>query len=103
MRPERMDFPIVVVPEGLAYDAVAGRALAVPSFVGEAVLRHVRDRYADRRILIAPANRFGAPSTEHEAMVAWLAAHGCIGAETPSVADAGYIDTWGNAVELRRW
>jgi hypothetical protein len=98
-----MNFPVVVVPEGLAYDVAAGRALALPSFVGEAVLQHVLNRYCGRRILIAPANRFGAPSSEHEAMVAWLSAHGCVGAETPSLAAAGYVDTWGNAVELRRW
>src|SRR6266850_2279824 len=103
MTSECTDLAVVVVPEGLAFDAAAGRVAAVPSFVGEAVLKHVLDRYAHRRILIAPANSFGAPWSEHEVMAAWLVARTCARAETPSVASVGYIDTWGNAVELRRW
>jgi hypothetical protein len=99
----RSDLPVVVVPEGLAYDAVAGKAVSVPTFVGEAVLEHVLAHYADRRILIAPANSFGAPSPEHEVMAAWLAGRTCNSVETPSVAASEYIDTWGNAIELRRW
>jgi uncharacterized SAM-binding protein YcdF (DUF218 family) len=100
---ERAKIPVVVVPEGLAFDAAAGRALTVPSFVSEAVLKYVLDHYAGRRILIAPANSFGAPAPEHEVMAAWLATRGCASVETPPVTAAGYIDTWGNAVELRRW
>jgi hypothetical protein len=95
--------PVVVVPEGLAFDKAAGRALAAPSFVSEAVLNHVVDHYAARRILVAPANTFGSPSPEHEVMAAWLATRGCASVETPSFVATGYIDTWNNAVELRRW
>ena len=95
--------PVIVVPDGLAYDAVAKRALPAPSFVTEAVLEHVLAHYASRRILIAPANSFGSPSTEHEVMAAWLTARGCKSVETPSVRTDEYIDTWGNAAELRRW
>jgi uncharacterized SAM-binding protein YcdF (DUF218 family) len=103
MTPECAELPVVVVPEGLAFDVATGRALTTPSFVGEAVLQHVLNRYAARRILIAPANSFGAPSREHEVMAAWLAARGCANVQTPLVTASGYIDTWGNAVELRRW
>jgi hypothetical protein len=103
MTPDDTPPTVVVVPDGLAFDAVTGRALTTPSFVGEAVLQHVLNRYAACRILIAPANSFGAASPEHEVMAAWLAARGCTNVETPSVIAAGYIDTWGNAVELRRW
>ena len=35
-------------------------------------------------------------------MAAWLATRGCASVETPSGKAAGYIDTWGNAIELRR-
>lgn len=101
--PESAEHPVIVVPDGLAYDAAARRALPAPSFVGEAVLEHVLKCYAARRILIAPANSFGASSTEHEVMAAWLAERGCRTVETPLVGASGYIDTWGNAVELRRW
>lgn len=100
---ERGEPPVVVVPEGLAFDAAAGRTLTALSFVSEAVLKHVLDHYAARRVLIAPANSFGAPSPEHEVMAGWLATRGCASVETPPVTASGYIDTWGNAVELRRW
>lgn len=103
MTSECAELPLVVVPEGLAFDVATGRVLTTPSFVGEAVLQHVLDCYAARRILIPPANTFGAPSPEHEVMAAWLAARGCANVETPSATAHGYIDTWGNAVELRRW
>ena len=100
---ERAELPIVVVPEGLAFDAAAGRALTAPSFASEAVLNHILDHYAARRVLIPPANSFGAPSPEHEVMTAWLTARGCANVQTPSVMAGGYIDTWGNAVGLRHW
>ena len=67
------------------------------------VLEHVLAHYVNRRILIAPANSFGASSPEHEVMAAWLSSRACAGVETPSVAAGEYIDTWGNAIEFRRW
>lgn len=95
---------VIVVPDGLAYDSNARRALAEPSFVFRSVLQHVLDRYSDRRVLVAPANAFGGPQTEHEVAAAWLRARGCGAVETPTIpAGGGYIDTWGNALELRRW
>jgi uncharacterized SAM-binding protein YcdF (DUF218 family) len=103
LRLELAELPIVVVPEGLAFDTATQRTLTNPNFVGEAVLTHVLVRYAARRILIAPGNSFGAPSPEHEVMAAWLATRGCANVETPSINTAGYIDTWGNAVELKGW
>jgi multidrug transporter EmrE-like cation transporter len=100
---EFAEFPVVVVPEGLAFDAATRRALTTPSFVSEAVLQRVLGSYTTRRILIAPANSFGAPLSENEVMAAWLTARGCASVQTPLVTASGYIDTWGNAVELRRW
>jgi hypothetical protein len=94
---------IVVVPEGLAYDRVLRRAIAKPSFVGMAVLTHVVEQYADRRILIAPGNGFGSAWSEHAIMATWLLSKGCATVETPPLAAKQYLDTWGNAVELRRW
>lgn len=103
MMTQSAELPVIVVPDGLAFDAAARRALAVPSFASEAVLEHVLKCYGERPILIAPANSFGAASPEHEVMAAWLASRGCKAVETPSITSSGYIDTWGNAVELRRW
>jgi len=100
---ERVEHPIIVIPEGLAYDPTVGRALTVPSFVGQAVLKRVLDHYATGHILIPPGNSFGAPLPEHEVMAAWLVTHGCTNVETPSVTATGYIDTWCSAVLLRRW
>jgi hypothetical protein len=95
--------PVTVVPEGLAYDVGAKEVLLAPSFVGEVLLRHVLEHYATCRILIAPANSFGAFSPEHEVMAAWLMKRGCARVETPPVAFGRYVDTWRNASELRCW
>jgi uncharacterized SAM-binding protein YcdF (DUF218 family) len=100
---DRPNAPVVIVPEGLAFDGRLGRTLDAPSFVGEAVLHHVLERYAERNIFVAPANSFGGPSPEHEVMAAWLKARGCPNVQTPHIRSARYIDTWGNAVELRSW
>jgi uncharacterized SAM-binding protein YcdF (DUF218 family) len=103
MNSDRNGLPVVVVPEGLAFDEGQGKALYAPSFVGEAVLRHVLAHYLGRMIFIAPANNFGEPFTEHEVMADWLKARGCPNVQTPPVMFSRYIDTWGNAVELRAW
>jgi uncharacterized SAM-binding protein YcdF (DUF218 family) len=85
MKSDHREFPVVVVPEGLAFDEHHGKTLHAPSF------------------LIPPANSFGGPFPEHEVMAAWLKARGCPDIQTPSLTFSRYIDTWGNAVELRAW
>jgi hypothetical protein len=100
----RSQHSVVVVPDGLAYDPVAAHALEQPSFVFRAVLEHVSQCYADQPILVAPANAFGGRAPEHEVGAAWLRRHGCGVVETPPLGTVDrYIDTWGNAVELKRW
>jgi uncharacterized SAM-binding protein YcdF (DUF218 family) len=103
MSSDRANAPVVIVPEGLAFDQRLGRTIDAPSFVGEAVLHHVLERYAERNIFVAPANSFGGSSPEHEVMAAWLKARGCPNVQTPRTRSARYIDTWANAVELRAW
>ncbi|HET6224495.1 MAG TPA: hypothetical protein VFE11_20130, partial [Dongiaceae bacterium] len=103
--------PVIVVPEGLGRDRRSGAAVAAPSFVFRAVLEHVAQHHSERRILIAPGNRFGAAVPEHEVARAWLLEHGCRSVETVAdtpagyidtgYIDTGYIDTWGNAAVLR--
>jgi hypothetical protein len=95
--------PVVVVPDGLSRDRLTSLPRAEPSFAFRAVLEHVATHYRDRRILVAPGNRFGAPATEHEMAVAWLVDHGCHNVRTVGPLGAGYVDTWGNAVFLREW
>jgi uncharacterized SAM-binding protein YcdF (DUF218 family) len=95
--------PVIVVPDGLSCDPRTGTAMAAPSFVFRAVLDHVARRHRERRILVAPGNRFGAVVAEHEVARAWLLERGCPSVETVADTPAGYIDTWGNAAVLRDW
>jgi hypothetical protein len=99
----RLAPPVVIVPDGLGFDPSARRSLPEPSFVFRAVLEHVAVRYRDRRILVAPGNRFRGSKTEQDVALAWLRAGGCCDVET-AVHDVGsYIDTWDNASVLRDW
>jgi hypothetical protein len=95
--------PVIVVPDGLSRDPVSGRSLAEPSFVFRAVLEYTATHFRDCRILVAPANDFGAPASEQEVACSWLANRSCGDVTTVPHRDDGYIDTWGNAVLLRQW
>ena len=97
------DLPVIVVPDGLCCDPATRKAIAAPSFVFAAVLAHTAARYRRHRILVAPANRFGGPASEHEVACDWLRERGCPDVETVTQTPEGYIDTWGNAALLRDW
>ena len=95
--------PVVVVPEGLSQTS-SGANLSEPSFVFRQVLDHVAQLYrGDFAILIAPANRFGGPQTEQEAARLYLEAKGIADITAPPSPSGRYIDTFGNALLLRRW
>lgn len=95
--------PVIVVPDGLSRDPVSGRSLAEPSFAFRAVLEYTATHFRDCRILVAPANDFGAPVSEQEVARSWLANRSCSDVTTVPHRDQGYVDTWGNAVLLRQW
>lgn len=95
------DRPIVVVPDGLAARGRPPVTVPEPSFIYRAVLDHVATRYADRHILLAPANDFGCGTTEQEVARRYLAAKGLTRLEAPDSPDIGYIDTRANASVLR--
>lgn len=95
--------PVIVVPEGLARDRNSGKPLAEPSFVFRAVLEYTLAHFRDCRILVAPANRFGAAASEQEVGSTWLTGQGCGDVATVAHREGRYIDTWSNAVILREW
>lgn len=96
--------PLVVVPEGLAKDAL-GRTLSEPSFVFRQVLDYVATIAAtDSVVYLAPANRFGGAVHEQEAARDYLNARSdCLQIHCPVYASSGYVDTFGNALLLRRY
>jgi hypothetical protein len=92
----------IVVPDGLAADA-RGRALPEPSFVYRAVLEWVaREAGAADRIYLAPANPFGGDVTEQEAGRRYLTPLTSAAIVCPPTIGDGYVDTRGNAIQLRR-
>lgn len=92
--------PVIIVPDGLAYDPARGCALPQVSFVYRAVLEWVQRELIDRTLYLAPANHFGASCTEQAAAAAWLHAYQGQVIAAPS-RGTGYIDTRGNAAQLR--
>jgi uncharacterized SAM-binding protein YcdF (DUF218 family) len=64
------------------------------------VLDYVAQHFNGREILIAPANSFGGPVSEQAAAAAYLQNLG-IGAAAPPSEGSNYIDTMGNALQLR--
>ena len=98
-----VDSPVVVVPDGLAAPTAWGPALPAPSFVFRAVLDHIARNHSERRVYIAPANHFGAGVHEHIVALDYLAQRGVrdVVAIESKIGNR-YVDTWGNAVQLRR-
>ena len=96
--------PLVVVPEGLAKDA-RGRTLPEPSFLFRQVLDYVASIAAtDSVVYLAPANRFGGDVHEQEAARDYLNARSDgLRIHCPVYASSGYVDTFGNALLLRRY
>ncbi len=95
--------PVIVVPEGLAAHPQTGEVLAEPSFLFRAVLDHVISRYRDSDVFIAPANTFGGPVSEQAAAQRYLGVAGMSRVFAFECNTGGYIDTFGNALQLRRW
>ena len=97
--------PVVVVPDGLAADPRTGTALPEPSFVYRAVLDHVLQSVSEGTpVYLSPANDFGGPLFEQQAAARYLADRGFRShIDIPTPAGRGYVDTRGNARELRLW
>jgi len=94
--------PIVIVPDGLAYDPIRKIALPQPSFVYRAVLDMVKRDLPRRTLYLAPANNFGTDCYEQEAAAAYLRDYQGKVITVPSSGNA-YIDTRGNAAQLRSY
>ena len=95
----------LVVPEGLEADADhAGRATDEPSGYYRAVLDSVASAVSGGDVvMLAPANSFGGPMSEHHAGKRYLGSrlpHG-VQIECPEGSNASYLDTLDNAIELR--
>ena len=94
--------PVVVVPDGLKADRATGRVLGEVSFVYRAVLDHVIEHYAGHEVLLAPANDFGSGYFEQAVAARYL--EGKVARlVVPEGRRRGYIDTRGNARDLRTW
>lgn len=99
----------IVVPESLAADA-AGRATDRPSFAYRQVLEYALQVAGPAdRVYLAPANSFGGPVTEELAAYNFLRSRQaacallCPGLTLPAVTGRpAYVDTWTNAILLRR-
>ncbi len=102
--PAVKEWPLVVVPEGLARNA-RGKTLPEPSFVFRQVLDYVvRIATPAAVVYLAPANRFGGDVYEQEAAYAYLSARSaCRQIHCPVYPARGYVDTLGNAQLLRRY
>jgi uncharacterized SAM-binding protein YcdF (DUF218 family) len=94
--------PVIVVPDGLAYDPVLRVVLPRPSFVFRSVIDFVRRELPGRVVYLAPANTFGAGLHEQDVAQAALSGHDGRVVCVPSVG-ACYIDTRGNADQLRSY
>jgi uncharacterized SAM-binding protein YcdF (DUF218 family) len=93
---------VIIVPDGLA--SKDGITLRDPSFVYRAVLDAALARPAGDALVLAPANDFGGTLTEEAAAEQYLRARGRTGPILrPAPVGAGYVDTRGNALHLRRW
>ena len=92
---------IVVVPDGLARHPKTRKPLARPSFVYRAVLDHVIMQFSNRRIYLAPANTFGGPISEQQAAADYLLEAGTADLVICPTMSTGYIDTRGNAADLK--
>ncbi len=97
-------WPLVVVPEGLAKN-VRGKTLPEPSFVFRQVLDYVATIATMETVMyLAPANRFGGEVYEQEAAYTYLNARmDCGQIHCPVYPAPGYVDTFGNALLLRRY
>lgn len=95
--------PVIVVPDGLAKDARTGKTTTEPSSVYRQVLDLVHAKIGATTIYLAPANRFGGPITEQEAAWNYLSRMGRRNLVAPVYQTPPYVDTWGNAVLLRRF
>jgi len=95
----------VVVPEGLEADPDhPNRATDQPSSYYRAVLDSVASAVSGGdRVMLAPANSFGGPISEHQAGKRYLGSRIPDGVqiECPEVRAGSYLDTLDNAVELR--
>lgn len=92
----------IVVPDGLAADA-RGRPVPEPSFVYRAVLEWVaREAGAADQIYLAPANAFGGDMTEQEAGRRFLEPLTRASIACAPTIGGGYVDTRGNASQLRQ-
>jgi uncharacterized SAM-binding protein YcdF (DUF218 family) len=98
----------VVVPDGLAALPKNGNTAPAVSFVYQAVLDRVVECASQEaqlpEILLAPANNFGGPQFEEQAAARYLANLGIKACAVPVVGERPpYIDTFGNALLLRRY
>ena len=94
--------PVVIVPDGLAYNPATRRPLPQVSFVYRAVLDWVQRELPNRTLYLAPANHFGAGRYEQEAAADVLRDYDGTVVAAPSRGQA-YIDTRGNAAQLRHY
>ena len=93
---------IIVVPEGLV--TVNDEPYRVePSFVFRAVLDFIVDYYPNDRIILSPANHFGTGKTEQQVASEYLRSRGVTNLIVASSYGNKYIDTRGNAYQLKQY
>lgn len=98
-----VDAPLIVVPDGLRVKEGSHRIIPEPSFVYRAVLDFVAKVHGGNCVYLAPANDFGCGVTEQEAALVYLRNKGLKRLLTPRQLPQRYIDTRGNARELRTY
>lgn len=100
----REGLPVVIVPDGLEVEFLSGKKIIHPSQVFKSVLDFVLKEFKDSDILLAPANHFGTGQYEEDIAFQYCKT------QNPNIkslykpsrpATNGYIDTRGNARELR--
>lgn len=94
----------IIVPDGLAADK-NGNAIPKPSFVFQSVLDYVVSIASQSDIVyIAPANNFGCILFEQEVALKYLRERMPSNQIVSStIANKGYIDTFGNAEYLKTY
>lgn len=96
--------PVVIVPDGLEVEFLSGKKIIHPSQIYKSVLDFVLKEFKCSNILLAPANHFGTGKYEEDVAFQYCKT------QNPNIKSLykpnrpdknGYIDTRGNARELR--
>ena len=94
---------VIVVPDGFKKKEEDSNFVPNPSFVYKEVLDYVSKNYKYDNIYIAPANFFGFEISEQEVGKNYLYNKGLKKVYTNCKVGKKYIDTKGNAVELKNF